>query len=109
MKAQSNNKSDQKPKMKPIPAPRKNVKQMVQDYENIIEPPIEFRDKPVAAPRTKSQKPVPLPRTKIEQLNKALKDHTKSFKVTIKDNKDPLIQLTNPRKVIEILLKKQLN
>ena len=32
---------------KPVPAPRKNVKQMVQDYEeNIIPPPIEFQDKP---------------------------------------------------------------
>ena len=37
---------------KPVPAPRKNVKQMVQDYEdNIIQPPLEFRDKPVPAPR----------------------------------------------------------
>ena len=46
---------------KPIPAPRKNVKQMVQEYEdNIIQPPLEFRDKPVPLPRTK--KPVPLPR-----------------------------------------------
>ena len=30
---------------KPIPIPRKSVKQMVQDYEeNIILPPLEFRD-----------------------------------------------------------------
>ena len=37
---------------KPVPKPRKNVKQMVQDYEdNIIEPPLEFRDKP-ASPKT---------------------------------------------------------
>ena len=54
---------------KPIPAPRKSVKQMVQDYEdNIIEPPLEFRDdyKPIPLPRTK--KPVPLPRTKNQYL-----------------------------------------
>ena len=38
---------------KPIPKPRKSVKQMVTVYENnIIQPPIEFRDKPVPAPRT---------------------------------------------------------
>ena len=37
---------------RPIPAPRKNVKQMIQSYEeNIIPPPLEFRDKPIPAPR----------------------------------------------------------
>jgi len=54
-----------KQKPDPTPAPRKSVKQMVQNYEeNIILPPPEFRDdyKPVPKPRTK--KPVPLPRTK---------------------------------------------
>ena len=70
--------------VKPIPAPRKTVKQMVQEYEdNIIQPPLEFRDdyKPVPLPRTK--KPVPLPRTKITQLNQALKGFTKSFEISI--------------------------
>ena len=39
---------------KPVPAPRKAVKQMVEEYENnIIPPPTEFRDKPISAPRTK--------------------------------------------------------
>jgi len=55
---------------RPIPTPRKSVKQMVQDYEeNIILPPPEFRDdyKPVPLPRTKKLAPVPLPRTKICQ------------------------------------------
>ena len=85
---------------KPVPAPRKNVKQMVQEYEdNIIQPPLEFRDKPVPLPRTK--KPVPLPRTKIEQATKALKGYTKSFEIDIKNNKDPLAQLQNTRKAIE--------
>lgn len=57
---------------KPIPTPRKSVRQMVQDYEqNIILPPPEFRDdyKPIPAPRTK--RPVPTPRTKIERTEKA--------------------------------------
>ena len=34
-----------KPMNKPIPAPRKSVKKMVKEYEdNIILPPLEFRD-----------------------------------------------------------------
>ena len=87
---------------KPVPAPRKNVKQMVQDYEdNIIQPPLEFRDdyKPVPLPRTK--KPTPLPRTKIEEVKKALKGYTKSFEIGVKHNKDPLTQLQNTRKAVE--------
>ena len=87
---------------KPIQAPRKSVKQMVQDYEdNIILPPPEFRDdyKPTPKPRTK--KPVPAPRTKIEQVAKALKGYTESFEIGIKNNKDPLAQLQNTRKDVE--------
>ncbi|XP_068704228.1 uncharacterized protein [Montipora foliosa] len=85
--------------IRPIPKPRKSVNQMVQDYENnIILPPLEFRDKPVPAPRTK--KPVPTPRTKIEQTAKALKGYTKSFEINIKNNKDPLMQLQNTRKAV---------
>ena len=87
--------------IRPIPAPRKSVNQMVQDYENnIILPPLEFRDgyKPVPAPRTK--KPVPLPRTKIQQTNKALKGYTKSYEIDIKNNKDPLVQLNSTRKAV---------
>ena len=39
---------------KPVPKPRKSVKQMVQEYEgNTILPPPQFRDKPIPAPRTK--------------------------------------------------------
>ena len=85
-----------------VPAPRKSVKQMAQDYEdNIIQPPTEFRDdyKPIPLPRTK--KTVPLPRTKIEQTDKALKGFTKSYEISIKNNKDPLVQLQNTRKAIE--------
>ena len=87
--------------IKPIPRPRKSVKQMVQDYEdNIIEPPLEFRDdyKPIPAKRTKKQvikKPVLLPRTIIKQTNKALKGYTTSYEISIKNNKDPLIQAQN--------------
>ena len=91
--------------MKPIPTPRKSVKQMVQSYEdNIILPPPEFRDdfKPVPKPRTvKPSRPIPLPRTKIEQTNRALKGYTKSFEINIKYNKDPLNQMQNTRSAVK--------
>ena len=78
---------------KPIPAPRKSVKQMVQDYEeNIILPP---------TPKPRNKKPTPLPRTKIEQVDKALKSYTKSYEISIKNDKHPLAQLQNTRKAIE--------
>ena len=92
---------------RPIPTPRKSVKQMVKQYEdNIILPPAEFRDnyKPIPAPRTKQnavKKPVPTPRTIIQQKDKALKGYTKSFEIGIKNNKDPLAQMQNTRKAIE--------
>ena len=113
---------------KPVPKPRKSVKQMVQNNEdNIISPPLEFRDKPVPLPRTMIppppefregykptptprkykliEKPVPAPRTKIEQIAKALKGFTKPYEISIKNNKDPLVQLQNTRKSIESHIK----
>ena len=49
---------------------------MVKEYEeNIIQPPLEFQDKPVPKPRTKTttKKPIPYPRTQITFRAKALK------------------------------------
>ena len=112
--------------IRPIPKPRKSVKQMAQEYEdNIILPPIQFRDgykpipmprttkqvldKPVPLPRTKKlvlEKPIPLPRTKIEQTKKAIEGYTKSFEIAIKSEKDPLKQLQSTRKAINQKLKK---
>ena len=93
------------PKKKPIPTPRRNVRQMIQDYEeNIIAPPIEFRDgyKPIPKPRTKKTvKPSPAPRTIIEETDKALKGYTSSYKISIKHSTDPLLQLQNTRKAVE--------
>ena len=103
-------------KTRPIPKPRKSVQQMVRDYEeNIIPPPLEFRDgyKPVPAPRTK--RPVAAPRTKIpvaalrtiiQETNKALKGFTKSYEINIKNSKDPLMQLQNTRKAVAIHIEK---
>ena len=90
---------------KPVPAPRKSVKDMVQQYEdNIISPPPEFRDdyKPIPAPRTKkpSEKPVPEKRTIISQVEKALKGYTKSFDVELRDEKDPLLQSQKSRRAV---------
>ena len=53
-------------------------------------------------------KPSPKPKTKITQIQKALKNSTKSFAVDIVDNKDPLHQLTETKKVIENYLNKEL-
>ena len=73
---QKNEIIDDKPR--PVPTPRKSVKDMVQQYEdNIISPPPEFRDdyKPIPATRTKKplQAPIPTPRTKKHQKNQFLK------------------------------------
>ena len=93
---------------RPIPTPRKSVKDMVQQYEdNIIIPPPEFRDdnKPIPTPRTKkpSEKPVPEKRTIISQVEKALKGYTQSFDVELRDKKDPLLQLQKSRRAVEYL------
>ena len=97
-------------KPRPIPTPRKSVKDMVQKYEDNI------RDdhKPIPAPRTKKplQAPIPAPRTKkpvpekrtiISQVEEALKGYTKSFDVELRDKKDPLLQLQKSRRAVEYL------
>ena len=115
--------------VKPKPVPRKSVKQMVKEYEDIIQPPEQFRDgyKPIPKPRTDrplqmrrppkpTRKPPPPPilqledkeritdvsSPKIKQIQKALKNSTKSFAVDIID------QLTENEKVIEHYLNKEL-
>ena len=96
----------------PKPTPMRSVSDMVQDYEeNIITPPLEFRDdyKPIPKPRTiKPVKPTPASRTQINQVDKALKGYTQSFEIGIKNNKDPLLQLQNTRKAVEYHLMKTL-
>ena len=97
---------------RPVPTPRKSVKDMVQQYEdNIISQPSE---NPIPAPRTKKplQAPIPTPRTKkpvpekrtiISQVEKALKGYTQSFDVELRDKKDPLLQLQKSRRAVEYL------
>ena len=111
------------PKLRrPVPTPRKSVKNMVQQYEdNIISLPPEIRDdyKPIPAPRTKKplQAPIPTPRTKkpvpekrtiISQVEKALKGYTQSFDVELRDKKDPLLQSQKSRRAVEYLFNKLL-
>ena len=97
----------------PIPTPRRNVRQMIQDYEeNIIAPPIEFRDdyKPIPKPGTiKPVKPTPAPRTRIEEIDRALKGYTSSYKISIKHSIDPLLQLQNTRKAVKYHIIKALS
>ena len=116
--------------MRPIPAPRKSVKSMVQQYEvNVSSSPTYFKDdyKPIPAPRTQKSldayipsklsqsipapddsKLIPQKRTIITQMQQALEGYTKSFDIELKDNKDPLVQLQESRKAIEYLFDNQL-
>ena len=71
---------------RPMPALRKSVTEIVQEYEdNIIPPPIEFRDgwKPTPKPRTKNMVvPVAATRTKIGEK---IECHIGGIKYTEKD------------------------
>ena len=65
--------------VKPKPVPRKSVKQMVKEYEDIIQPPEQFRDgyKPIKPPRTgkwANLKPKPIPRENIILPPKQFRD-----------------------------------
>ena len=105
------------------PVPRNSVKQMVKEYEDIIQPPEQFRDayKPIPKPRTDrplemqnarrppkpTRKPPPVPKVeehitnvpvpKIKELNKALKEHAKSYEIELQENLNPLNHLTKTR------------
>ena len=91
-----------------VPTPRTSVKQMVKDYEEKhkyyeTRPPVPTPRKSVKL-MVEKRKPIPTPRTKIEQTEKALEGYTKSYKISIKNNKDPLTQMQNNRKVMEFHL-----
>ena len=125
--------SKTKSERKPIPTPRKSVKQMTKEYEdNIIAPPDEFKDeyKPIPKPRktvkqmTKEYedniiappdefkdeyKPIPSKRTIIEKTAKALKGYTSSYIISKKHETDPLFQLQNTRLAVKHHIKKVLS
>ena len=112
--------------VKPKPVPRKSVKQMVKEYEDIIQPPEQFRDgyKPIPKPRTdrplqmrrppkptRKPPPPPIPQVedhiinvpvpKIKELNKALKGHAKSYGIELQDNLNPLNHFTKTKELVE--------
>ena len=91
--------------LKPKPVPRNSVKQMVKEYEDIIQPPEQFRD--ARRPPKPTRKPPPVPQVeehianvpvpKIKELNKALKGHAKSYEIELLDNLNPLNHFTKTR------------
>ena len=81
---------------KPIPAPRRSVKKMVEDYEQIVQ------QSPTPKPRKMTQS------IEITQMRKALKKATKSFSVAIVDGKDPLNQLFKTKNAVGNHLMKEL-
>ena len=108
--------------LKPKPVPRKSVKQMVKEYEDIIQPPDGY--KPIPKPRTdrplqmrrppkptRKPPPPPIPQVedhiinvpvpKIKELNKALKGHAKSYGIELQDNSDPLNQFTKTKELVK--------
>ena len=102
---------------KPVPAPRNSVKinqspkQTVNELVDYFErkrlppPPSEWLEEIEQLKKT----PVSLSRTKIEQTDKALKGYTKSYEISIENDKDPSVQLQNTRKALESHIKIQLN
>ena len=68
--------------VKPKPVPRKSVKQMVKEYEDIIQPSEKFRDgyKPIPKPRTDERQPLqlrryPKPTRKAPSLPEQFRDY----------------------------------
>ena len=90
--------------VKPKPVPRKSVKQMVKEYEDIIQPPDGY--KPIPKPRTDRPLQVEdhiinVPVPKIKELNKALKGHVKSYRIELQDNSNPLNHFTKTKELVE--------
>ena len=78
---------------------------MVNEYEDIIQPPEQFRD--ARRPPKPTRKPPPVPQVeehitnvpvpKIKELNKAFKGHAKSYEIELQDNLNPLNHFTKTR------------
>ena len=104
---------------KPKPVPRKSVKQMVKEYEDMIQPPIPKprTDRPLQLrrPPKPTRKPPPIPQVKdhiinvhvpkVKELNKALKGHAKSYGIELQDNSNPLNHFTKTKELVESHLK----
>ena len=97
---------------KPKVAPRlKKTSSAIQliPRNNIIPPPKQIADKPKVAPRMKKKiAPVPTQRTQITEVARAFKGFTKSYEVGIKNETDPLVQMSSTRLAIAHFMKQLL-
>ena len=74
---------------RPVPTPRKSVKNMVQQYEdNIISPPPEFTDD--AQPSPKPWRPVPTPRKSVKNMVQQYEDNIISPPPEFTDDHKPI-------------------
>ena len=90
--------------VKPKPVPRKSVKQMVKEYEDIIQlrrPPKPTRKPPPLPIPQVEDHIINVPVPKIKELNKALKGHAKSYGIELQDNSNPLSHFTKTNKLVE--------
>ena len=76
--------------VKPKPIPRKSVNE-----DLILSPPDGY--KPIPKPRT--DRPLQIP--KINELNRALKGHAKSYDIELQDNLNPLNHFTKTKALVE--------
>ena len=86
---------------------------MVEEYEDIIQPPEQFQDKQRPPKPTRKPPPPPIlqleekehitdvPSPKIKELNQALKGHAKSYGIELKDNLNPLNHFTKAKVLVE--------
>ena len=90
--------------VKPKPVPRKSVKQMVKEYEDIIQPPDGY--KPIPKPRT--DRPLQLEEhitnvsvPEIKELNRALKGYAKPYGIELQDSSNPLNHFTKTKALVK--------
>ena len=84
--------------VKPKPVPRNSVKQMVKEYEDIIQPPPKPTRKPPPPPIPQVEEHITnVPVPKIKELNKALKGHAKLYGIELQDNLNLLNHFTKTR------------
>ena len=97
---------------KPKVAPRlKKTSSAIQliPRNNIIPPPKQFADKPKVAPRMEKKiAPIPTQRAQITEVARAFKGFTKSYEVGIKNETDPLVQMSSTRLDIAHFMKQLL-
>ena len=80
--------------VKPKPIPRKSVNE-----DLILPPPEQLQDGYKPIPKPKTDRPLQIP--KINELNRALKGHTKSYDIELQDNLNPLNHFTKTKALVE--------